>query len=80
MKKNWFEKKVLILGLSKSGIAAAKYLSDKCANVYITESREERPEDKDLIEELKALDIQVEMGGHSDEFINDSKCTNYFRS
>lgn len=72
MKKNWFEKKVLILGLSKSGIAAAKYLSDKCANVYITESREERPEDKDLIEELKALDIQVEMGGHSDEFINDS--------
>ena len=36
MKKNWFEKKVLILGLSKSGIAAAKYLSEKCADVYIT--------------------------------------------
>lgn len=72
MKKNWFEKKVLILGLSKSGIAAAKYLSEKCANVYITESREEKPEDKDLIKELKSLDIQVEMGGHSDEFINDS--------
>ena len=71
MKKNWFEKKVLILGLSKSGIAAAKYLSHKCANVYITESREEKPEDKDLLEELKNLDIQVEMGGHSDEFIND---------
>lgn len=72
MKKNWYDKKVLILGLSKSGIAAAKYLSGKCANVYITESREEKPEDKALIEELKALDIQVEMGGHSDEFINDS--------
>jgi len=72
MKKNWFEKKVLILGLSKSGIAAAKYLSNKCANVYITESREEKLEDKDLLEELKNLDIQVEMGGHTDEFINDS--------
>ena len=72
MKKNWFEKKVLILGLSKSGIAAAKYLSGKCANVYITESREEKPEDKTLLEELKTLDIKVEMGGHSDEFIKDS--------
>ncbi|MBR2525930.1 UDP-N-acetylmuramoyl-L-alanine--D-glutamate ligase [bacterium] len=72
MKKNWFEKKVLILGLSKSGIAAAKYLSGKCANVYITESREEKPEDKELLDELKNLDIQIEMGGHTDEFINDS--------
>ena len=72
MKKNWFEKKVLILGLSKSGIAAAKYLSGKCANVYITESREERPEDKELLDELKNLEIQIEMGGHTDEFINDS--------
>lgn len=72
MKKNWFEKKVLILGLSKSGISAAKYLSGKCANVYITESKEEKPEDRVLIEELKALDIEIEMGGHSDEFIKDS--------
>ena len=72
MKKNWFEKKVLILGLSKSGIAAAKYLSGKCANVYISESREEKPEDKTLLEELNSLDIKVEMGGHSDEFIKDS--------
>ena len=72
MKKNWFDKKVLILGLSKSGIAAAKYLSKKGADVYITESKEEKPENKDLLEELKALDIKVEMNGHSDEFIKDS--------
>ena len=72
MKKNWYDKKVLILGLSKSGIAAAKYLSGKCANVYITESREEKSEDKELLDELKSLDIKVEMGGHSDEFINES--------
>ena len=72
MKKNWFEKKVLILGLSKSGIAAAKYLSEKCADVYITEAKEEKESDKALLDELKALDIKVEMGGHSDEFIKDS--------
>ena len=29
MKRNWFDKKVLILGLSKSGTAAAEYLNAK---------------------------------------------------
>ena len=69
---NWFDKKVLVLGLSKSGIAAAKYLNRHGADVFITESREEKPEDKEKLEELSALDIKIEMGGHSDEFIKDS--------
>ncbi len=69
---NWFDKKVLVLGLSKSGIAAAKYLNRQGADVFITEFRAEKPEDKAVIEELKALDIKIEMGGHSDEFIKDS--------
>ncbi len=68
---NWFDRKVLILGLSKSGMAAAKYLSRKGADVYITEIREEKPEDKEKLEELKACDIHVEMGHHSDEFLSD---------
>lgn len=68
----WFEKKVLILGLSKSGISAAKYLNRHGADVFITELRE--PKDKDLtnIEELSTLGIKVEMGGHSFEFIEDA--------
>ena len=68
----FLDKKVLVLGLSKSGISAAKYLNSAGADVYLTESRAERPEDKDKIEELKQLGINVETGGHSDEFINDS--------
>ena len=72
MKHNWYEKKVLVLGLSKSGISAAKYLNGKGANVYITEQKEEKDYDKNLLDELKALDIKIETGGHSDEFINDS--------
>jgi len=72
MKTNWFDKKVLILGLSKSGIAAAKYLNQKCAEVFITELREKKDEDAQILDELKLLGIQVEMGGHSDEFINDA--------
>lgn len=72
MKKNWFDKKILILGLSKSGISAAKYLNKKGADVFITELKEQKNEDLQTIEELKELDIKIEMGGHSDEFIKDS--------
>ena len=70
MKKNWFDKKVLILGFSKSGISAAKYLNSRGADCYITELKP--IEDKKSIEEVEALGIKVEAGGHSDEFINDS--------
>ena len=67
-----FDKKVLVLGLSKSGISAAKYLNKIGAEVYITEFRAEKAEDAQKIAELKELGIQVEMGEHSDEFIKDS--------
>lgn len=72
MKTNWFDKKVLVLGLSKSGIAAAKYLNNHGAEVSITESREAKPEDNEIINELNSLGIKVEMGNHSEEFIKDS--------
>jgi UDP-N-acetylmuramoylalanine--D-glutamate ligase len=70
--KNWFDKKVLILGLSKSGISAAKYLNKAGAEVFITELREKKESDENVISELNAEGINVEMGGHSDEFINDA--------
>ncbi|MBR1908874.1 UDP-N-acetylmuramoyl-L-alanine--D-glutamate ligase [bacterium] len=68
MKTNWFDKKVLILGLSKSGISAAKYLNNKGADVYITEINEVEQE---KYQELLDLGIKVETGKHSDEFIKD---------
>lgn len=72
MKSSWFEKKVLVLGLSKSGISAAKYLNKHGADVFITESRERKEDDDKTIADLEAMGIKVEMGGHSDEFIKDS--------
>lgn len=66
------DKKILVLGLSKSGISAAKYLNSVGADVYITEFREEKKEDEPILNELRNLGINVEMGGHSDEFIKDS--------
>lgn len=72
MLTNWFDRKVLVLGFSKSGIAAAKYLNRHGADVYITEYREQKSEDLENLNELAQLGIKVEFGGHSDEFINDS--------
>lgn len=69
---SWFDKKVLIMGLSKSGISAAKYLSNAGADVFITELREKKDSDNEKIKELEDLGIKVEMGGHSEEFIKDS--------
>ncbi len=68
----FLDKKVLVLGFSKSGISAAKYLNSQGADVYITEYRDEKPEDAEKLKELRALGINIEMGGHSDEFIKDS--------
>lgn len=72
--RKWFDKKVLILGFSKSGISAARYLNRHGAEVFITECKEKKDEDNEKIEELNNLGIKVEMGGHSQEFIEGSYC------
>ena len=67
------KEKVLILGLSKSGIAAARLALNKGFDVYITEFKpadEIREELKPLIEEVKAKGAEIECGGHSNDFIN----------
>lgn len=63
-------KKVLVLGLSKSGIAAAKLAKKHGAVVYLTEGKDVTSENLYKVEELKNLGINVEYGAHSDEFIN----------
>ena len=65
-------KKVLILGLSKSGIAAAVCAKKKGYDVFLTEGKTPRDEFLYKIEELRSLDIKVEIGGHTDEFIEGS--------
>lgn len=65
--------KVLIMGLSKSGVAAARFLNKKGFDVYITESKglaDIREEFKPQVQELKDLDIKIECGYHSDEFLS----------
>ena len=68
MKIDWKNKKVLILGFSLSGKAVAHYLSEKCQQVFITEAREQKPEDEKEIKELSELGVRIEFGGHSETF------------
>lgn len=67
------KEKVLILGLSKSGIAAAFAVNKRGGDVWITEGKEPKEEYKEKIAELKKLGVHIETGGHTDEFIEGSK-------
>lgn len=65
--------KILILGLSKSGIAAAEFAFGKGYDVYITEAKavsEIKEEYRNKVQELKVKGIKIECGYHSDEFIS----------
>ena len=70
MKRKWFDKKIFICGLSKSGVAAAEYLNSKGADCWLSEFKQAEDKDKELIERLEKQGIKVETGGHSDEFID----------
>ena len=62
--------KVLILGLSKSGISAARAAKKRGLDVWITEGKEPKEEYLEQINELKKQGIHIEIGGHTDAFID----------
>ena len=64
-------KKVLVLGLSKSGIAAAKLAKKHGADVFLTENK--NIADLRVVKELESIGINVEYGGHTDDFISGSE-------
>lgn len=62
------KEKILVLGLSKSGIAASKLAKSLGYDVYLTEGKKEVNELQ--VKELQKLGINVEFGEHSDNFID----------
>ncbi len=71
MLTNWIDKKVLVIGLSKSGISAAKFLNRHGADVFLTEFNHAKESDAETIADLQVNGIKVETGGHSEEFLSD---------
>ena len=66
-------KRVLVLGLSKSGIAAAKFAKKHGAIVYLSEGKYVEEENRYKVAELESLGIKVEFGGHSDDFVGQAE-------
>ena len=66
------KEKILILGLSKSGIAAAFAAGKRGGDVWITEVKEPKEDYTEKIDELKKLGVHIETGGHTDSFIEGS--------
>lgn len=64
-------KKVLVVGLGKSGLSVARYLSKKGAHVGVSELREEAELNSALLQDTLQLGIELETGGHKEEtFLN----------
>jgi UDP-N-acetylmuramoylalanine--D-glutamate ligase len=59
-------KRILVVGLARTGIAVARFLQDRGAIVRATDQADERRLDP-AVAELRARGIAVETGGHRDE-------------
>ena len=63
------DKNITVLGLAKSGLAAAKKLASLGAKVLISDVKPEDQVEPKIVNELKAKGIEVELGGHSSKAI-----------
>lgn len=64
------KKKVLVLGMARSGYEAAKFLAGKGYEVIINDAKEEQ--NVEQVEELKKLGVQLILGSHPDDLFDDS--------
>ena len=62
-------KKVLILGMARSGISVAKLLAKYNNQIIITDLKEQKEE---TIKELEALNIKIVISPNQEELVNDS--------
>lgn len=62
-------KKILVLGLSTTGFAAAKFLLRAGADCFLSDSNELSKENEAKADILKKAGAKLEFGGHSKEFI-----------
>jgi UDP-N-acetylmuramoylalanine--D-glutamate ligase len=64
-------KRVLIVGLARSGVAAANLLFDLSAQVSVTDNQDNQATRANAAQ-LKSDKIKVELGRHSEELVNNS--------
>ncbi len=64
--------KILVLGMARSGYHAAKLLKKRGNDVYLTEFKTEDMMDKDQVNELKELGVNLILGSHPDDLLDSS--------
>ena len=65
-------KKVAVVGLRRSGMAAAKLLRESGASVWVTDSTSDAELERSA-SVLRAEGVEVELGAHTEEFISGSE-------
>jgi UDP-N-acetylmuramoylalanine--D-glutamate ligase len=58
---------VLVLGMGRSGLSAARWLAKEGARVTVSEAKAEEALDKALVKDMQSRGIAVETGGHREE-------------
>jgi len=58
------DKKILVVGLGKTGVSLARFLTENHAQVTVTDHKS-RPELSAQLEQLEGLNIKFDLGGHS---------------
>lgn len=65
-------KKVLILGMARSGYEAAKVLTRKNNKVILNDFKEEKLQNQDQVKELRDLGVELIFGSHPDDLLDSS--------
>lgn len=65
-------KKILVLGMARSGYEAAKYLIKHGNTVILNDGGSEDKQKKEQVEELKELGVTLIFGSHPDDLLDDS--------
>lgn len=66
------KKKILILGMARSGYQAAKFLIKRGNTVILNDSREEEKQNQEQVKELRDLGVQLIFGEHPDDLLDKS--------
>ena len=65
-------KKILLLGMARSGYEAAKYLSKLDNTVVLNDGKEEKKQNEAQVNELKSLGVELIFGSHPDQLLDSS--------
>lgn len=66
-------KRIVILGMAKSGVAAAKKLANLGAQIAISEAKPQSEVNPKLINELEGKNIEIEFSGHTNRTLDGSE-------